>query len=120
MEMPNELRRALKSHERVPTFINRLVVELSKVDRLRLDQIKDATESLTEIFVASVQAAKDQKALSPLEVARINEKYKARRTMQLEVEAEILRERDMIDRARAKFAGKKPRLHGRGRPTLIK
>lgn len=101
-EIPNELKRALRSHERVPKFVDNLTRELRQVKGLRMDQIKDATESLTEFFIKNVEAMAESRVISVLEADRINREYEAKRILAMEAEAEALEWKKKIDAQNAK------------------
>lgn len=99
-EIPNELRRALKTEERIPLFVDNLTRELSKVRNLREDQLRDSVYSMTDVFIAAVKAKAEQRNLSELEVARINFAYAAKRAMVMQAERVAQEEAKRIDRAR--------------------
>jgi hypothetical protein len=63
LEIPSELRRALKAHERLPTFMERVALELAQVQDLRVTKgkapVSEATIvaticDMTEVFISSV------------------------------------------------------------------
>lgn len=86
MDINSELKRALKTQERVPQFIDNLCQQLSQVRALRPDQIKDSVNSLTEVFVAAVTAKAEERTLSPLRISMINAQYRVKRQLQLDAE----------------------------------
>lgn len=68
--VPSELKRALRTHERVPAFIDNLAKELLKVNpRTSRVNLELAVRDLTLLFVGAVKTAAEQKALSPLALA---------------------------------------------------
>ena len=67
-EIPNELKRALKSHERVPRFIDNLVRELKGVSfPLSPQTIKMTVRDLTHMFIAAVKVTSEQRLMSDME-----------------------------------------------------
>ncbi len=93
-DIPNELREALKVDERLPVFFVNLATELSKVPRLKRSQIKDATESLADIFIGAVKARAEQRTMSTLEVLMHNHTYQEKRKFELMIDNEIRAERE--------------------------
>ncbi len=67
--IPGELRKALKSHQRVPVFIDNLVKEVSTLpkhlrpDRLKLKRI---VYDLTNVFVMNVKRQAEERHMSEL------------------------------------------------------
>jgi ethanolamine ammonia-lyase large subunit len=97
-DIPNELRRALKTHERVPTFIENLHKEFLLMRKVSKEQIRDATRSLTDVFIAAVRAKCEQRDLSALEIRRINEEYAMKRLGEAAAEALVRKQKSEIDR----------------------
>lgn len=90
-EMPTELRRALKSHERVPVFIDNLAKELYHLPfPVSRETIKKCVYDLTEVFVRLVIKQSDERVMSDVEkMRRIQEadKIKAMDSLQDQLEA---------------------------------
>lgn len=63
-DVPDDLRTALRAHERVPAFFRNLEHELARVPRLTSAGITDAVYSLTDTFIAAVKRAAEQRAMS--------------------------------------------------------
>lgn len=95
--MENELRRALKVHERVPLFIDNMARELSRVKGLTVTHVRDVTESMTDFFIETVKAHTEQRLLSPSEVQRLNFEYQQKRLKELEAEMSVREEKAKID-----------------------
>ncbi len=76
--VPSELRKALKTHQRVPIFVDNLFKQISRLPphlkptRLRIKQI---VYDMTNVFVTNVKRQVDEKHLSDL--AKAAEKKKA-------------------------------------------
>ena len=66
--IPEELRRSLRSHERIPKFFDNLERELAVLPpALRsVERIKDAVYSLTDIFTANLKRIADERQMSDL------------------------------------------------------
>lgn len=98
MEMPADLRQALRAHERVPAFLDNLERELSaaKVGRmLSRVKIKETVYSLTEFFVNTVRRHGDEKIMS--EVAKAAIKAKDQERKELEEAVDIAEAKAAID-----------------------
>lgn len=71
----SELKRALKTHERVPGFIDNLARELRKAKQeLKRETIRAAVWDLSAIFVQLVQRQAEEKLLSPLALSTMRKK----------------------------------------------
>jgi hypothetical protein len=72
IEMPHELRRALKANDRVPGFLVKLEKELAKVHPKLLNRltIKTTVYDMTTLFVKGVLAKRDFEHASKLEQIR--------------------------------------------------
>jgi len=69
VDVPSELKAALRTSERVPAFIDKLAAELEKSAKkvtLKREDIKQATYSLTEFFVNNFKKSAERKAMSDL------------------------------------------------------
>jgi hypothetical protein len=66
-EIPSELRRSLKSHERVPAFIDNLSGELGRLQfKISRETLQKCIEDMCELFIRLVQRRADEQAMSPL------------------------------------------------------
>ncbi len=65
-QIPDELKRALKTHERVPRFVNNLVKELEAVPDLKKTTIIDTVTSLTNVFLSNIQRKAEVDQMSAL------------------------------------------------------
>ncbi len=68
--IPSELRRALRTHERVPRFIDNLAQELSRVPKITKEEIEVAARDMTGFFLVSFVVSAEQRVLSPIEKHR--------------------------------------------------
>jgi hypothetical protein len=67
---PEEFKRALKTHERIPVFFNNLVREMSKPGlNPSRETIIMAARDLTKIFVAAVHKQAEERVMSPIRQA---------------------------------------------------
>lgn len=85
-DIPSELKRALKSHERVPLFVDNLTREINKIPEARAKakirrafkmdrmKLKNIVYDLTDIFINNVKAMAEQKAMSEAEQERLRKK----------------------------------------------
>ena len=74
-DIPTELKRSLKYHERVPQFILNLEKEIKSYKKLfREKEIRLITHSLTNLFIASIKQIADEAYLSDLEKSRLLKK----------------------------------------------
>lgn len=73
---PNELKRALKTHERTPVFINNLEKELKKVDPRILNTItiKNTVYDLTNLYIHNVMRLANEKQMSALDKFQMQQK----------------------------------------------
>lgn len=62
--MPEGLRVALRSHERVPLFIDNLAKQFAKVPHASRETLEQATRDMTIFFINAAKTAKDQKMMS--------------------------------------------------------
>lgn len=70
--IPTELRRALRTHERVPNFIDNLSREIHKVHTgVKRETIIKMVEDMTKFFVIAVTQSAEEKAMSPIKKAMI-------------------------------------------------
>jgi hypothetical protein len=70
--VPSELRRALRAHERVPAFIDKMSAELNLVgDHVKKENVEQAVRDMCRFFISNVKRAAEEKATSPLEKARL-------------------------------------------------
>jgi hypothetical protein len=73
-DIPNELKRALKTHERVPVFIDNLSQQLNH-PRIRADIKREtiimAIHNLTDLYISNVMRMANEKHMSVLERSRI-------------------------------------------------
>lgn len=68
--MPEELRRSLRAHERVPVFMDRLALDLAGTTaKLSRERIEAATRDMCGLFVQAVKQAALERTASPLQVA---------------------------------------------------
>lgn len=91
LEIPSELRHALKAHERLPTFMQRVALELAQVQDLRATKgkppVSEATIvaticDMTEVFISSVLMEASRKRETDL--ARIAREAEAQYQRELE------------------------------------
>ncbi len=65
--IPTELKRSLRTHERVPAFIDNLAKELLKVNsKVKRENLVTAVESMTGLFINAVHRQAEEKAMSPI------------------------------------------------------
>lgn len=73
-QIPRELKDALKTHERVPVFVDNLAREIKAIERVRVGKrldrmtIKKMVYDLTEMYIGAVKRQADERMMS--EVAR--------------------------------------------------
>lgn len=73
--IPGELRSALKTHERVPVFVDNLCKEIAKFDRLpkkiKIDRmkLKKLVYDMTDMFCLAVKSEADNRYKSDIEKA---------------------------------------------------
>lgn len=92
MEMPEELRRALKSHERVPMFIDNLAREFGNLTfQAKKETIVQAVHDMTKLFIVGVQANADAVRMSDQQRRRA--KREADRQAQLKKDVETFDEK---------------------------
>ncbi len=73
--IPKELKRALKTHERVPVFIDRMVGEIKKAPKaFTRESIISVTRDMAEIFILNVERMAEERLLSPLKKAQMRQK----------------------------------------------
>lgn len=71
-DMPREFKATLKTHERVPVFIDNLAKQLSGLPHhINRDDIVGAVRDLTRTFIHAVKLKMDQDRRSQLENARL-------------------------------------------------
>lgn len=74
-DIPNDLRNALKAHERVPVFIDNLAKEISYISngpalfklgnkRITRDEIISITRDFTKVFIQNVHRQAEEKMMS--------------------------------------------------------
>lgn len=63
--MNEDLRRALKSHERVPVFINNMARELAQ-SKAKKETVEQAVRDMTKYFISQVEAQAKFRAMSDL------------------------------------------------------
>jgi hypothetical protein len=98
MDMPADLRQALRAHERVPAFLSNLERELSanKVGRfLTRTKLKKTVYDLTEFFVGTLKRHADERIMSDAAKAAI--KGKAQERKELEEAVDIAEAKAAID-----------------------
>ncbi len=90
MPFPNELKRALKAHERVPAFIDNLAEQFSKPGlKISRDTMVSAVHDLTNLFVSCVGRQAEERLTSPL--------AKAVKLAEIDRKKEIDRQVDLIN-----------------------
>lgn len=62
--MNSDLKEALLRQERVPSFLNNLIKELSRVKKLTREQIKLVTYDMTQLFISQVTRMANEKHMS--------------------------------------------------------
>ena len=85
MQIPDELKRALKTHERMPRFLDNLVIEL-KVSRTRGidvsdEEAKKIVDSMTRFFVQNVQRHADDRIMSEAAKGQIKREEQTKKEM---------------------------------------
>ena len=70
----SELKSALRTHERVPVFLDGLHLELAKHKNLNRDTIKFATYEMTKLFLEMIRKKAQEKLMSDLEKAEAKKK----------------------------------------------
>lgn len=89
MNMNPELRRALKTHERVPVFIDNLAGQLSTTKfKVTKEHIIKATQDLTKTFVQLVERQNQERVMS--DIAKMTIKGKMEAKQKLSRDADIL------------------------------
>ncbi len=72
IDIPADLKRALKTHERVPAFIDNLSKALYKVPKdIKTETIIMAVHSLTDLFISNVMRKSDESRMSAMEKHRL-------------------------------------------------
>lgn len=70
--IPNELRRSLRAHERVPRFIDNLADQFKRLTfEVKKETIEHAVRDMTRLFVANVQRQAEEKSFSSLKRSMI-------------------------------------------------
>lgn len=70
MDIPSELRTALKAHERVPQFVDNLLKEINNFPRklnVNRFKLKNLVYDMTEVFVRGVEATIRARQMSEIE-----------------------------------------------------
>ena len=85
MQIPDELKRALRTHERMPRFLDNLVIEL-KISRSRGIDISDEeakkiVDSMTRFFVQNVQRHADDRIMSEVAKGQIKREEQTKKEM---------------------------------------
>lgn len=70
--IPDEFKRSLKAHERIPVFIDNLCSELEKVKNLTREDIKMSVYNCTEVFMNLAKSKVDQKIVADATAAELN------------------------------------------------
>lgn len=71
LDIPSDLRIALRAHERVPAFIDRLAVELGRCKfRIERHIIEEVARDMTRLFISNVVRMADERMMSDAEKAR--------------------------------------------------
>lgn len=87
--IPQELRKSLKAHERVPTFVDNLVSQISRIPpRLKPTRIKikQIVYDMTNVFVMNVKRKVEERQLS--DAARTAIQANAQKVKDLQATAE--------------------------------
>lgn len=72
-DIPDDLKQALKTNDRVPMFVDNLVAEISRFDRLpkkvNVDRmkLKDLVYSMTDFFCFALKKYKDEQGMSDIQ-----------------------------------------------------
>lgn len=89
MELNGDLKRALKTHERVPAFIDNLAKEFTSAKGLKIkrDEVEKAVVDLTRWFVSAVTRHAEEKAMSQIARSMIKAQEKAKEDFKKEAES---------------------------------
>ena len=68
-DVPQGLKDALKTHERIPVFIDNLAAQLSGIKKISREQVVSAVRDLSHVFVRAVRLQADERVISPLKKA---------------------------------------------------
>ncbi len=72
MDIPEDLKRALKAHERVPTFIDNLAKNLYKLPKdIKTETVIMAVHNMTDLFVSNIMRKADESRMSIMEKHRL-------------------------------------------------
>lgn len=89
-EIPEELRKALKTHERVPKFFEGLQKEFATIEQRKIkmtrEDVKKVVYDLTMVFVACLKRRVDEQSMSDL--GRLISKNKAQKIKDLDETAD--------------------------------
>lgn len=87
MEIPRELKVALKVHERVPVFIDNLAKELSTTQfKVTKEHVIQATRDLTKTFALLVERQAKERVMSDIGKAMIRDQADKQVQLQRDVE----------------------------------
>lgn len=107
-EMPEDLRRSLKTHERVPAFIDNLAMHVERIEkspklkartRLNIEKITSLAIDFTKVFVANVIRQADERRMSDAEKQRILKAQSDAKELDKLVEETITHEQIRTDSA---------------------
>ena len=77
---PDELKRSLRAHERIPAFFGNLHKEFDKPGlNLKRETVVMAVRDMTMLFVAAVHRKAEERIMSPLKKAQLLEKNREKR-----------------------------------------
>lgn len=66
----SELRRALKTHERIPVFIDNLAKDLGRLNhQVKRETVIKAVQDMTQFFIKTVEWQAQERLITPLEKA---------------------------------------------------
>lgn len=87
LDIPAELKNALKTHECVPLFIDNLARELKKIHGINKDNIEYAVRNLTDLFIQNVIKKRDFDMQSEAQKLVLKEQQLRKERLKKEVDA---------------------------------
>lgn len=80
--IPEELKRALRAHERVPAFIDNLAREFSRPGMsIKKEKLIAGVEGMTAWFITLVQRQAEERIMSPMKLSELKRKSEKLREM---------------------------------------
>jgi len=81
MNVDSELKRALRTHERIPVLFTNLARELHKIQGLTREQIKMIVYDYTEIYMRNVERMANERVMSEVKKSTIEAEHKEKENL---------------------------------------